>query len=214
MAAGDVKASAMPQVAALALADGWAINQAGVDKYLTWQTLRDAIGDAIGNASTAAQAPAAATLTYIAGSNLVIPPAGLRLGTQFIWELFVSKTAAGVAARAFHVRLGTTATTADLAILTLTQTSLPTAVADVGRIRIIATVRGPLGAAAVMQGHHELVHNGNTAGLAALPIHSFDATSAGFNSAYVAGQQIGLSVTTGAAEVLTFTQVRSEAKQL
>ncbi|MBA3843512.1 MAG: hypothetical protein H0X39_13035 [Actinobacteria bacterium] len=173
----------------------------------------DAFGDSLANQSTADQAVTAATLTYLTGSLISVPAAKLRVGTIFIWRLSLSKTAAGIAARAFHVRVGTLGTTADAAVLTFTQTSLPTAVADDGYIEIVATVRGPLSASCIMQGQHRLMHNGNTAGLAAVPVHVLKATSAAFN-ATTASLKVGLTVTTGASEALTFQQVNGEAKNL
>jgi hypothetical protein len=186
----------------------------GVDGVITGSEMKSFIGDCLGNWSTAAQTPAAATLTYITGSSIAVPTGYLlRAGTQFRWQLEVSKTAFGTAARTFHIRVGTTGTTTDAAVLTFTSTSAPTAAADVGRIEIIATVR-VAGATATMKGSLLLTHNGNTAGLASIPVHIISpAVSSSFNGA-TAGLVIGLSLQTGTAEVITIEQVLAEAKQL
>jgi hypothetical protein len=212
--AGDIKFSGAPPGAAVAVADQFMAIQGGAVVRLTAQQVLDLVGDALGNRSIAAQSPAAATLTYITGSDIAVPPAGLRVGTQFRWIFEVSKTAAGTAARSFFLKIGTLGTTADATILTFTSTSAPTAAVDEGRIEIIVTIRAIGAAAGTAKGSLELKHNGNTVGLASVPVHIISpAVSATFNST-TAGLKVGIAVTTGAAEVLTFQQVFAEAKQL
>lgn len=185
----------------------------GANERVPAQTLLDFIGDTLSNQSVADQAVAAATLTYLTGSMLTVPAAKIRNGTVFKWILTASKTAAGVAARTFHVRIGVNGTTADTAVLSFLSTSAPTAAVDEGVFEIVCTVRGANLAAATIQGVCELRHNGNTVGFAVIPVHIIRALSAAVDLT-VANLKVGLSLTTGAAEVITFQQVIAEAKNL
>jgi hypothetical protein len=209
----DTKVSALTAVASVIDAQEFPVNDAGASKKASMLQLKAYMADQMGNWSTAAQSPVAATLTYLTGSSIAVPVGKLRIGTQFRWVLDVSKSAAGTAIRTFHVRIGTAGTTGDAAVLTFTGVLVPTAVADNGIIRIAATIRGPLSASCIMRGIYELQHNLAATGLSTRAMEILAVTSAGFD-ATVANLIVGLSVTTGAAEVLTFEQVHTEAKQL
>src|SRR5438132_7175076 len=63
------------------------------------------------NYSSASQAPAAATRTYITGSNLAIGTGKLQIGSMFRWAFDITKTAAGVASSTFDICVGTAGTT-------------------------------------------------------------------------------------------------------
>lgn len=208
----DTKISALAAATVVADANEFAINEAGTSKKVTALLLRDYFGDSLSNQSTANQAPAAATLTYLTNSNIAVPSAKLRIGTTFNWWLSLSKTAAGTAANNFHVRLGTAGTTGDAAILTFT-TGLGTAAADQGVINIRAIIRGPLSASCIAQGLFVFDHNLSATGHLVIPTACIAVTSGTFD-ATTANLICGLSVTSGASIAYTFQQVIAEAKNL
>lgn len=208
----DTKVSALTAATAAADANEYPINEAGTSKKVTGTLIKDWIGDTIGNASTAAQTPTAATLTYLTNSNMAVPVAKLRIGTQFLWWLFFDKTAAGTLASSFHVRVGTAGTTADTARLTFT-TGAGTAAIDQGFLQILVTCRGPLSASGIFEGVMTLTHNLQTTGVLAVQQQVAFVTSGAFDVT-TANLIVGLSVTTGTAQAWTFRQIRAEAKQL
>jgi hypothetical protein len=161
------------------------------------------------NASVTNQTINAAVSAVLTGSELAIPVGKLRLETVLRWQMSLSKTAAGTAANTFIVRLGTTGTISDAAILTF---ALPvgTAIADTGAIDILVTIRGPLGASCIAQGTLRMVHNLAATGLATVPCVVLTATSGTFTST-TAGLIASVSCTTAASTVLTFQQVQAEA---
>ena len=208
----DTKISALTAATTVADANEFAINEAGTSKKVTGLLMKAYFGDSIGNQSTASQSPAAATLTYLTNSNLAVPVGKLRIGTIFKWKLSLSKTGAGTAANAFHVRLGTAGTTADAAILTFT-TGLGTAVIDNGQIEIMVTIRGPLSASCIAVGQFSFCHNLASTGHLVIPVSCIGVTSGVFN-ATTANLIAGLTVTSGASVAYTFLQVVGEAKNL
>jgi len=168
------------------------------------------------NFSTAAQTPTAATLTQLAGSTITVPVGKLRIGTMLRWHFDITKTGAGTATSAYHVRVGTANTTADTAVLTFTK-PLGTAVIDTGVINIQAIVRGPLSGSCIMAGIFELYHNlaatgHNTTHATATPGHIITVSS-GFD-ATVAGLFVSLSCTTGASDAITTQCMFAEALNL
>lgn len=189
------------------------VNEAGTSKKVTLLQVLALNGDALGNQSTAAQSPTAATLTYIAGSNISVPVGKLRIGTRFVWRMALTKTAAGTAASVWHVRLGTAGTTADAAILTFTQTGLGTAVADTGFVNIDVTIRGPLSSLCVAAGLLQLGHDLQITGFSVRPTVALSVISGTFD-ATTANLIIGISQTSGASQAFTYQQVLAEAKQL
>lgn len=190
------------------------VNDSGTDVKVNGRQILDLVGDSIGNASVANQAVSAATSTYLVGSSLPVPPAKLRIGTQFLWRMAATKTAAGVAARSFFIRIGTAGSTADTAVATLTSTSLPTAAIDEGHFEIIATIRGPLSSVCVIEAQIRMFHNGNTTGFAVIPLTVNRLTSSVTFDATVANLIVGLSLTSGSSEAITFTQISAESKNL
>jgi hypothetical protein len=200
------------QATAVADADKFELEQGGVSKWGAFSQLEDYIGMSVRNQSTADQAPAAATLTYLTGSNLTVPAGKLRIGTVFRWSLVMTKTAAGTAARTFHVRVGTAGTTADTAVLTFT-TGIGTAAIDAGCVDIIVTCRGPLSASGIFQGSFSLYHNLATTGFLTKGQDLLAVTSSAFNVT-TAGLIVGLSFTSGASELVTFKQIVSQALNL
>lgn len=162
----------------------------------------------IANQSVTSQAPAAATRTYLAGSSIPVPANKLQVGTRFRWVLSVTKTAAGTAASTYDICVGTAGTTADTARVSFTKPA-GTAAVDEGTIVIEATVR-TIGASGVMVGQFTMTHNGNTAGHATIPCVNVNTVSAGFDMT-VANLIVGVCVTSGASDALTFQLVSAEA---
>lgn len=165
----------------------------------------------ISNQSLTSQAPAATTRTYLAGSNIPVPPNKLQAGTRFRWKLSVTKTAAGTAASTYDICVGTAGTTADTARVSFAKPA-GTAAVDEGTITIEATVRS-IGAAGVMVGQFSMSHNGNTAGHMTIPFADVNTVSAGFDTTVVS-LIVGVCVTSGAADALTFQLVSAEAWNL
>lgn len=186
--------------------------------YLATDTLKLFVGTASGNlligpvpsnASTTPQTISAATSALLAGGNIPIPTSKLKIGSSFTWNIIVTKTAAGTAANTFIVRLGTTGTITDAAILTFT---LPvgTGVVDTAAIEILVTCRGPLSASGVLVGTLILRHNLAATGFATIPTVVLTATSASVDVT-VANLIMSVSCTTAASTVLTFPQLIGQA---
>lgn len=151
--------------------------------------------------------------TYLVGSALAVPSHGLQAGTIFKWRLGLTKTAAGVAAPTWIVRVGTLGTTGDAARLTFTGTA-QTAAVDSAFVELTAIVRD-IGASGIVVGLLVLqkaavtaVGFTNTVGGLVLPI-----TSAGFDTA-AANLIVGVSVNPGASGVWTHQIVKAEALNL
>jgi hypothetical protein len=166
------------------------------------------------NASTASQSPTAATNTYLTGSAITVPQGGVKVGTQFIWRIALSKTAAGTAAAVFTVMDGTNGTTADTARIAMT-TSAETAIADTGVATIIVTVRS-VSATGTWQGNTSLVHAGANVGLSNGAGWSADTTSGTFDdtAATIQGHFVGIMVNSGTANAFTITQVQAQTVNL
>jgi hypothetical protein len=160
-----------------------------------------------------AQASGFAADTYLANSGLVIPSCGMQPGMVFEWDIVASKTAAGVAAPAYKVRIGAAQTVADTARLTLNG-PLQTAAADIAIIRIAVTVRS-VNAAGVIQGHVRLQHNLAATGFAdtgPAGLSIVEGTSAAFDNSALGGQFAGLSIDAGAAAAWTIEQVTARIR--
>lgn len=166
----------------------------------------------ITNLSVASQAPAAASRTYITGSQIIIPPGKLQIGTTFRWTFDITKTAAGVAASTIDIAVGAAGTTADAARVSFVKPA-GTAVIDNGLIEVRAIVRGPLSASGVMAGTFKMTHNLAATGHALIPCVHVTTISAGFDVT-VANLKVGLCITTGAADAITIQQVVTEAWNL
>lgn len=163
------------------------------------------------NGSTAAQAPAASTRTYIAGSNIVFAAGSLQVLSMFRWTFNMTKTAAGIAASTFDICLGTLGTTGDTARVSFTKPA-GTAVVDEGKVIIEAILRGPIGASGVLAGHFTMTHNLAATGHAIIPCVDVQVQSAGFD--VTAPTNIGVCITSGAADAITIQQVIAEAWNL
>lgn len=169
------------------------------------------------NASIAAQGAGFASDTYVTDSDILIPSFGLQVRTKFRWVISASKTAAGIATPIYNIRIGTLRTVAgDTARLTLTGPA-QTAVADVGTLNIMVTVRS-VGASGVLQGTAWWDHRGTAAntttsgtGFANDTTGHVEGTAAGFDNSALAGLFVGLSMNGGTSAAWTLTQVWAEA---
>jgi hypothetical protein len=166
----------------------------------------------VNNFSVASQAPAAATRTYIIGSNIAVPVTKLQIGSMFKWQFDITKTAAGTAASTFDIAVGTAGTTADTARVSFTKPA-GTAAIDAGRIIIEAICRGPLSASGILVGHFTMTHNLVATGHAVIPCVDVTTISAGFDVT-TAGLIVGLCITTGAADAITIQQVMAQSWNL
>lgn len=169
------------------------------------------VGGEVRSFSTAAQTPAAATRTYIAGTALQIPQTGLRVGAMLRWKFNITKTAAGVATSTVDIAVGVAGTVADAAVLSFTKPAGSAAV-DEGTIEIECLVKA-IGAAGSIVGEFTLVHLGNTTGHATVPTVLINATSGSFDTTVGGGfpVTVGVCLTSGAADAITISMVRSEA---
>lgn len=166
----------------------------------------------LSNFSTAAQLLPAAVRTYLTGSKLAVPVGKLQIGTRFVWEFDITKTAAGAAASTYDVCIGTNGTTADVARLSFVKPA-GTAVIDTGFVRITCLIRGPLSASGVAVGQFDLVHNLAATGHALIPCVAVVAVSAAFDVT-VANLQVGVCITTGASDAITVQAVAAAALNL
>jgi hypothetical protein len=207
--AADTPISGLAAASAMADANEFPINEAGTSKKLSGTLMKAWAGNVLRNVSTAAQSPAAGASTYLTNSNIAVPVGKLRIGTVFRWTLVFTKTGAGTAARSHIVRIGTLGTTGDAAIITLTS-GTPTGVIDTGKQVITVIIRGPLSASCIAHGASEGQHQLATTGLFAVEAELLSVTSGTFD-ATTANLIVGLSVTTGASELLTYQQVIAEA---
>ena len=162
------------------------------------------------NSAAGAQAPVAATRTYITGSNVAITAGRIAVGTLLRWRFGMTKTAAGTAASTIDIAFGTTGTTADTAQVSFTKPA-GTAVADEGFVEIEATVTA-IGASGVVTGEFRMIHNLASTGHLQIPAAVVLTTSSAFNTSTVT--DIGLCITTGASDAITIGICTVEAINL
>lgn len=167
-------------------------------------------GNVVRNASTAAQVVAAATLTYISGSALRVPPGGLKVGSKIRFKFSMTKTAAGTATSTIAIVVGTAGTTADTARVSFTKPA-GTAAIDEALVIVEAVVRS-VSATGVIVGELVLVHGLENTGHAVIPVVCLNTVSAGFDNS---GDElvVGLVITTGAADAITIQMVDAELIQ-
>lgn len=163
------------------------------------------------NFSTTSQAPAAASRTYITGSNIAFPAGALQVGTLLRWSFDVTKTGAGTAASTFDICFGTAGTTADTARVSFTKPA-GTAVIDTGQVDIQCIVRGPVGASGVAVGHFRLTHNLASTGHAQIPVVDVTTVSSAFD--ITTPTNIGICMTSGASDAITIQLCIAEAWNL
>ena len=170
----------------------------------------------LSNASVSTVSSGYASDTYLAGSSITIPSAGLWKATsQYRLTFDMVKTAAGTATPAIVIRMGTLGTTGDAAILTFTF-GAGTAAADTGIFDVVVTFRTVgSGTSAVIQGVACCSHALATTGLVSTGASGAGiivGTSSGFNS--TTQTIIGASFNGGASFSGTCTLVQSELKGL
>ena len=158
------------------------------------------------NFSVAAQVIATASRDFVDGSQLLVPPSGLQVGSKIKFVLDIVKTAAGTASAVFDISFGTAGTAADTARVSFTK-PVGTAVVDTARVVIEAIVRS-VGSAGVVVGQFTLQHNLAITGFALINPLTVLTISAGFDND---GQElfIGLNITSGAADVWTVQKVEA-----
>jgi hypothetical protein len=148
--------------------------------------------------STAAQGAITTTEVYLTGSSIQIPSYGMKTNMIFHWDISVVKTAAGVAAPVWTWRIGPNKSTGDTSRLALTATGIQVATAFDGILTAMVRVHS-VSASGVIAGSGGSGPNFGGGG---------SGVSAGFdNTATIAGQFIGLSVTTGASAAWTVNAV-------
>lgn len=150
--------------------------------------------------STASQAGFAAD-TYVTNSGILIPSFGMQAGQKYRWVITGAKTAAGVAAAVYTVRIGSLQTTGDTARLTLTANVAQTAAVSGGVLTVEVLVRS-VGASGVIAGGVGWAASvGFGGGISAL--------AAGFDNSALAGLFIGLSINGGASAAWTLDSVEA-----
>lgn len=157
--------------------------------------------------SKIAQQAGFATDTYLTDSGLLIPSSSMQDGMSWEWKFAVVKTAAGVTAPQYRIRIGAAQAIADTERLLLTGPA-QTAVVDTGFITVLLTCRS-VGVAGVLQGLVHLQHNLAATGLANTPagFSLVQGTSAGFNNSALGGLFVGLSINGGGSAAWTIEQV-------
>jgi hypothetical protein len=122
----------------------------------------------------------------------------------------MTKTAAGSATSAIAIAFGLAATTADTDRVAFVKPA-GTAAVDEATVTVEATIRS-VGAAGVVVGNLTLVHNLASTGHAAIPVASLTTVGAGFDND---DEELyaGLTMTTGAADVVTVEMVSAELVQ-
>lgn len=134
----DTKLSALTTASALTGSEELYVNQAGNPRKVTLAVV-NAYTDPLRSAAVAAQT-GFATDTYVTGSRMAFPQTKMQAGVFYRARLVITKTAAGVVAPVFNVRVGTAGTTADTARLTYTGVA-QTAVIDTAFLEVLATIR-------------------------------------------------------------------------
>jgi hypothetical protein len=164
------------------------------------------------NASTADQAVGASATAYLTGSAITVPQGSVRVGTQFVWRISVSKTNAGLVGTKYSLMVGSNGSIADTARIAFTAANAETAAVDTAQVTIVCTVRS-VSATGTWAGSFTI--NGHSAAAAAgFNNQASNVTSGTFDDTALSGQFVGLEVITGAAESLTFQQVQANSFNL
>lgn len=163
------------------------------------------VGTVVRNFSTAAQNIASTTRVQIAGTQLLVPAGGLKVGARIKFVFDVTKTNAGTATAVFDIAFGTDGTVADTARVSFTKT-VGTAAVDSGKITIEAIVRS-VSATGVVVGTFTLVHRLAITGLIVLPGYATVVSGTFDND----GQElfITLNATLGASDDYTIQMVEA-----
>lgn len=169
--------------------------------------------DILTNSSTSAQGGAGVFSgdTYLVGSGITIPVGGWTAGTTYKCRFDMSKTAAGTANLLLNVRIGTTGTTADAAVLAYNSGLAQTVNADQATFEILLTIRTLGASAAIICAVNIYRINATAVGFAALAtpcIISAPTATTTFNS--TTATKIGVSFNGGTSFVGTSQQVIAE----
>jgi hypothetical protein len=208
----DTKISALSAVGSVADAQEFAVNDAGVSKKATALQLKTYVDQNARNWSTSTPAAGFAADTYLAGSNVLLSAAKLRIATQYRLLFSVAKTAAGVAAPVITIRMGTSGVGAigDASVLAITM-PIQTAAVDEGVFTLEAGFRSVgSGTSAVMSGVCWLVHEGianASTGLANQANPVVTAVGSGFDS--TTRVVIGASLNAGSLAAWTIVVVQA-----
>jgi hypothetical protein len=163
------------------------------------------------NFSTASQAPAATTRTYITGSQIAFSGQRLQIGTVMEWQFNMTKTGAGTALSTIDICYGTAGTSADTARVSFTKPA-GTAVIDEGKVSIFAISRGPLSGSGIVSGHMTVTHNLSATGHMVIPCADVDIQSSAFD--VTTPTFAGVCITTGASDAITIQNVFARAWNL
>ena len=164
------------------------------------------------NASSANQVVSGNSDTYLTGSMISIPQGKIKVGTKYRCKLNVVKTAAGTAAPAFNVRVGTAGTTADTSRAALTFGSQTGAI-DEGVFEFECVFR-QAGATAIIQALGTLFHRLVTTGLNNVGVFTAILNTGGSFDVTGSSLKIGISVNAGASSNWTISVVSAELVNL
>lgn len=159
-----------------------------------------------------AQAPIAATRTYITGSAVGPFTAGsLAVGTVFRWKFDATKTGAGTATSTIDIAVGTAGTTADGATISFTKPA-GTGVIDEAWFDIEVVVKTLSATVGVISGVMRMVHNLSATGHAQIPVVVVQNTYSTLNT--TTPTYFGVCITTGASDAITINQCTAESINL
>lgn len=205
----------LPAVSAPAGTDLLFTSQGGVSKKVTLAQI-NAWVDPASNASSAAQTLGTGD-TYLTKSDVTFDAGRLKVSSFYRCIIDMTKTAAGVAIATMTLRMGTLASTSDLAVCTFTFPSAQTAAVDNARFSAYANFRSVgAGTAAVVEGVLIIERTNTTTGFLSTSGLQFMApirvTSSGFNS--TTPTKIGMSINAGASSAWTTQLVQADVKNL
>lgn len=169
------------------------------------------------NAAAQSLTVVAGTETYVTSSNLNIPAAftpgtGIRVGTTFIWEVKIVKSAVGTGSWTWKIHAGTAGTIADAAIATQAWTQ--TAALDDCLIRVQVTITSTGATGGGYWSINPMCKAATATGFGAVVGTAYDGTFTSFNttiSALVFG--LGFTSATG-TPVVTVPLVTASIKNL
>lgn len=145
------------------------------------------------NFAAAAQGALATTEVYLTGSNLLIPSWGMEVGQTYYWYISAVKTGASTAAPIWTFRIGAAGAVGDTSRLALTATGVQVATAFDGVLSAMLQVR-TVSATGVVAGSGGSGPNFGGGGSGA---------SGSFDNTALAGQYVGLTITSGASAAWT-----------
>ena len=145
--------------------------------------------------------------TYLAGSSILVPQHGLKVGTTFHWRFIFTKSTVGTGALIWNIKSGTAASTSDNSLCSFTF-GTNTAAADTGCCEIVGVVR-TTGTAGVVAGGCIMTHILTTTGFNSQVTQVMQAVSASTDLTAVP-QFIGVSITGGTGASISFNTQSAE----